>query len=156
MRRPRKLKQSRGAAAVEFALVLPLLLTLLLGVWDFGRLVEVDQILTNAAREAGRQVSTAQGSTSAVQQVVTNYMARSGISTTGMTITVTNLTSSSRNDPTTAQQLDQYQLVVTLPSNNVRLVLLNNLLGTSTLKASITWLSMADIPLNVSSTIPTS
>lgn len=44
----------RGAAAVEFALVLPVLLFLLLGIFEFGRIYNVQISLTNAAREGAR------------------------------------------------------------------------------------------------------
>ena len=44
-----------GAAAVEFALVAPLLVMLVLGMIEFGRMMMVEQILTNAAREGARK-----------------------------------------------------------------------------------------------------
>jgi len=44
----------RGAAIVEFAVVLPLLLVLLFGIIDFGWVFMVRQTLTNAAREGCR------------------------------------------------------------------------------------------------------
>lgn len=44
----------RGAAAVEFAIVLPVLLTLLLGIMEFGRAFNTQISLTNAAREGVR------------------------------------------------------------------------------------------------------
>ncbi len=44
----------RGNAAVEFALVLPLLLTLLLGMIDYGYVYFTQLTLTNAAREGAR------------------------------------------------------------------------------------------------------
>jgi Flp pilus assembly protein TadG len=44
----------RGAAAVEFALVLPILLTLTMGAIDWGYYFFVDQMVTNAAREGAR------------------------------------------------------------------------------------------------------
>jgi Flp pilus assembly protein TadG len=46
--------RQRGAAAVEFALVLPLLLTLVLGVIDWGWFFFIDQLVTNCAREGAR------------------------------------------------------------------------------------------------------
>lgn len=48
------LKNERGAAAVEFALVLPLLLLILLGIFEFGRLFNIQLVTSNAAREAAR------------------------------------------------------------------------------------------------------
>jgi Flp pilus assembly protein TadG len=44
----------RGLAIVEFALVMPLLLLLVLGVIEFGRLWNVRHVLTDAAREGTR------------------------------------------------------------------------------------------------------
>lgn len=44
----------RGAAAVEFALVLPLLLILIFGIIDFGRMLNAKITLTEAAREGSR------------------------------------------------------------------------------------------------------
>jgi len=44
----------RGAAAVEFALVLPVLLILVLGIVEFGRAYNVQTTLSAAAREGVR------------------------------------------------------------------------------------------------------
>jgi Flp pilus assembly protein TadG len=49
--------QERGAAAVEFALVLPLLLVILLGIIDFGLYFYNDLQLTHVARDAARYLS---------------------------------------------------------------------------------------------------
>ncbi len=50
-RYPRK---RRGATLVEFAVVLPLLLAILMGIVEFGWVFTVRQTLTNAAREGCR------------------------------------------------------------------------------------------------------
>lgn len=47
-------QSERGAAAVEFAIVLPLLLTLLLGIVEFSRAFNAQVTLTSAAREGVR------------------------------------------------------------------------------------------------------
>jgi Flp pilus assembly protein TadG len=47
-------RSSRGQSLVEFALVIPLFLTLLFTVVDFGRVVWANDSLANAAREAAR------------------------------------------------------------------------------------------------------
>ena len=44
----------RGAAAVEFALVLPILLLLVMGIIEFGLIFNSQISLTNAAREGAR------------------------------------------------------------------------------------------------------
>ncbi|SIO31561.1 Flp pilus assembly protein TadG [Singulisphaera sp. GP187] len=144
----------RGAVAVELALVLPLLLTLLLGVWDLGRLIDAVQILNNATREGGRCASTGQVSVTEIQQAVLNAMSQAGLVTTGVTVTVTNLTNAANSDPMVADQLDQFEITTTLPSNNVRWIAMNNLLGSNTLTATCRWNSMKDIPLTVPTSIP--
>ena len=47
-------KDETGAAAVEFALVLPILLLLVFGIVDFGRVYNAKVTLTHAAREGVR------------------------------------------------------------------------------------------------------
>lgn len=47
-------RSERGQALVEFAIVLPLLLLLLLGIVDFARAWNVFEVLTDAAREGAR------------------------------------------------------------------------------------------------------
>lgn len=49
--------RDRGASAVEFALVAPLLVALLLGILAFGHAFHVQSVLSNAARDAVRVVS---------------------------------------------------------------------------------------------------
>ena len=46
--------RDRGSAAVEFALLLPVLLLLIFGVIDFGRALNAQITLTQAAREGAR------------------------------------------------------------------------------------------------------
>lgn len=53
MRRPRD--RTRGQAAVEFALIVPIFVLLLLGIFDLGRAVYASSTLNNAAREGARQ-----------------------------------------------------------------------------------------------------
>ncbi len=55
MRRPRGGgAHDRGAVAVEFALLLPVLLLILFGIIDFGRALNAQITLTQAAREGAR------------------------------------------------------------------------------------------------------
>lgn len=48
------IKHERGQSLVEFALVLPVLLVVILGIFEFGRLWMTLNVLTGAAREAVR------------------------------------------------------------------------------------------------------
>jgi len=52
-----KQSNDRGASAVEFALVAPLLLAILLGIIAFGHAFHVQSVLSNAARDAVRVVA---------------------------------------------------------------------------------------------------
>lgn len=54
----RLLRDERGAAAVEFAFVVPVLLVLVCAIIDFGRLLYTANSLTGAAREGGRELAT--------------------------------------------------------------------------------------------------
>ncbi len=47
-------RRRRATAAVEFAVVLPLLITILFGIIEFGWTLMVRQVVTNAAREGTR------------------------------------------------------------------------------------------------------
>jgi hypothetical protein len=48
------MKDQKGAAAVEFAIVLPLLVVLVFGMIEFGILYYNQQVITNASREGAR------------------------------------------------------------------------------------------------------
>jgi Flp pilus assembly protein TadG len=50
-------RSDRGAVAVEFALILPILLTILLGILEFGLAYNAQITITNAAREGARALS---------------------------------------------------------------------------------------------------
>jgi Flp pilus assembly protein TadG len=57
-RRPRRAGWGeRGAAAVEFALVVPILLLLVLGIAEFGRAYNIQTTLSGAAREGVRTMA---------------------------------------------------------------------------------------------------
>lgn len=47
----------RGAAAIEFALILPILVVLVFGVIEFGRVFNAQISITNAAREGARYMA---------------------------------------------------------------------------------------------------
>jgi len=61
MLRTRPARPRRDAAAVvELALLLPFLLVVIIGIWEVGRLIQVQQALNNAAREGTRLAAQGQ------------------------------------------------------------------------------------------------
>ena len=80
----RKFREREGVAAVEAAFVLPIVVTLMLGIWEVGRMIEVTQLVTNAAREgarvaAGGNINGTSVTVSTVQQAVKDYMTSAGL-----------------------------------------------------------------------------
>ena len=53
-RKFRKISAQKGQSLVEFALVLPVFIIVLFGIMEFGRLWEISNVLTSAAREGVR------------------------------------------------------------------------------------------------------
>jgi Flp pilus assembly protein TadG len=66
-------------AAVEFAVVLPLLLLFLLGIVEVGRLVMVGQLATNGSREAARYAVQGSADPAAVEAYARQHLAQTGI-----------------------------------------------------------------------------
>ena len=80
------IRDERGAAAVEFALVAPLLLLLVLGIAEFGRAYNISTTLSAAAREGARTMAL-QNSTSAARAAA--QAAAPGVSLSSSQISVT-------------------------------------------------------------------
>ncbi|MEU4194824.1 TadE/TadG family type IV pilus assembly protein [Kribbella sp. NPDC026611] len=70
----------RGATAVEFALLLPLLLLVVLGIVDFGRMLNAQQNLTQAAREGARLVALGQPNVAGRTQSAATGLSPVGVS----------------------------------------------------------------------------
>lgn len=77
----RNLRSERGAELIEFALVLPLLLMIVLGIVDFGFLFQRMQVVTNAAREGARMAVLPGYATADVQARVRDFVQTGGVPT---------------------------------------------------------------------------
>ena len=75
-----RIKSERGAALLEAAITLPLLLLVAVGIFEFGRAYQTWQILTNAAREGARIAVLSDPSNSNVETRVREYMAAGQLS----------------------------------------------------------------------------
>ncbi|MFO0879257.1 MAG: TadE/TadG family type IV pilus assembly protein [Gemmataceae bacterium] len=155
-----------GVAALEFGLVMPLLVMLLLGLWEMGRAIQVFQTVSNAAREGARQASTAKYTREQVRQSVFEFLQRAGVplsdtlpsssvtlSNTNAVIIVENLTTG--GEVFEATQLDRIQVTVEVPVRNYRWVLANTFLNsTSAVKSVVGFLCTRDVPIAITVDIP--
>ena len=70
----KRFRSQKGAALIEAAVTIPLILLIAVGIFEFGRAYQTWQVLTNAARE-GARLAVISGSTDAdVTTTVRNYM----------------------------------------------------------------------------------
>ena len=77
--RPSVPARRRAAAAVEFAVVAPLLLLFLLGIVEYGRLLMVAQITTNGSREGARYAVQADATPAEVDAYTRTYLTQAGV-----------------------------------------------------------------------------
>ena len=92
--RVRRLSHSEGSALVEFAIALPLLVVLVVGIFDFGAAFNTKQELNNAMREAARfgaaqptndlSNSGVPASVDAIRVLVVSYLQASRINDCGL------------------------------------------------------------------------
>jgi Flp pilus assembly protein TadG len=72
----KRLRCQKGVAAIEFAIVLPLLMMIVFGIIEFGLLMYDKQVITNASREGARiGISDVVVSDAEIEAVVANYVA---------------------------------------------------------------------------------
>ena len=72
-------KNERGAALIEAAITIPVILLICVGIFEFGRAYQTWQVLTNAAREGARQAILIDKTDADVQNTVQNYMKAGGL-----------------------------------------------------------------------------
>jgi Flp pilus assembly protein TadG len=85
MKRPpssRRTASDRGTAAVEFALVLPVLLLIVFGLIDFGRALNAQISLTGAAREGARLAALGYSDADVQSRVTAAAPSLSGVTAT--------------------------------------------------------------------------
>jgi len=104
LRRP-DLRSECGAELIEFALILPVLVLLLAGIFEFGLMFRSFEAVTNAARE-GARVGVLPGYASAdVQNRVGQYLASAGLPG-AFTVNVTDVPISTAAGTFTARSVD--------------------------------------------------
>jgi Flp pilus assembly protein TadG len=156
----------RGVAAVEAAIVMPVLIITMFGVWEVGRLIQVNQVVVNSAREgarlaAGAYVNGTPVTVAMVQQAVRDYMRASGLPAAaynGATITLTCLASPTWVNPSDALPLDRFTVQVSIPTgaafNSMLWSLVYRLSAVNQMSVTVNWVSCTDAKIAVSSVLP--
>jgi hypothetical protein len=112
---------------------------ILSGLWEVGRIVEVQQVLFNAAREAARPAATGQYTNAQVQQVALSYTKfglndTNGTMTQNATVTVSDLTNPG-TDASSVSSLDVIQVVINLPQVTTAATMMSS---------TASWLALTD------------
>jgi Flp pilus assembly protein TadG len=101
----------KGATLVEFAIVVPIYLLLVFGIIEYGRMIMVQQVITNAARE-GARVGVLDNSTSAdVTTAANRFLSPAGISSATISATP--------SPPSSAAYASLVTVTVSVPYNSV-------------------------------------
>jgi Flp pilus assembly protein TadG len=180
MRTRRTTRRRGGSAAVELLVTMPIFFILLVGIWEIGRLVELQQEVNNAAREGARQASSGKYTTAQVQAAVITYLTNAGLAVTdangNANVTVTAVDVTAGNIPlapasytgNVLPQNDHVHVTVAYPMDNARYLTSGGFntknygfvgFGTfvpagTMLNAAADWCVMSDVPISVPTTIP--
>jgi len=175
-------KPRSGVAAVELAFLLIPLLIFWLCVIELSRMIQVDQIVTSATRDAARTAGLAlsiradpstglpksysvtvmdadpavTGSTAlSIEEVVKGHLAAHKIKVdSGIGITFTFLTGDlARTQPHQGEKTDRFRLRVVVPYNNFRWLSITGSMG-GDVSAEVQWRMLVDDPFNVNENIP--
>lgn len=109
----RYLNNNRGQSIVEFALVLPVLVLILCGMMEFGRVFNEALVVTAAAREGARAAAIG-ANDSAIASTVRSFVAPSSDKVPVVVITRQNQASGTR---ITVQVTNQVEIITPLISN---------------------------------------
>jgi Flp pilus assembly protein TadG len=171
-----------GTAAVEFAAVMTFVLVpLMIGLWEMGRVVHVQQVVANGAREGARlaaqantinstgsttQIMTAVGPTNAAQTpnvkaAVMQYLSGAGLSKlTWNDVTVTFAFTSGNTaltDPYQGSKGQKFGVTVTLNQAALDKCLWTalGLVKPSSVTYTVNWQIMVDDPFSINANLPT-
>jgi Flp pilus assembly protein TadG len=87
----RLIRNERGAALIEAAVTIPIILLISVGILEFAMAFQTWQVLTNAARE-GARVAVIEGSTETqIKDAVHNYLVIGNIEKAGVRVATVNV-----------------------------------------------------------------
>ncbi|MEX0978656.1 MAG: TadE/TadG family type IV pilus assembly protein [Pirellulales bacterium] len=138
----------------------------MLGIWEVGRMIQVQQILANSAREgarlaAGGYVNSTPVTKTMVQQAVRDYLQASGLpsaAVSGAQIDLTCLVSPPWVDPSDALPLDKFQVTVKIPAgapfDSLRWSFVTRLTSKTEMEAIVDWVSLNNVEITVDTQLP--
>lgn len=114
-------KQEKGQAMIEMVLILPLILFIMAGAFDFGRVIHAYVVVENAAREAAFAGAAAQESDSSLRALIDAELLRGGVTggTAASTITYQNKGSPSAQTVIVNLTYDFPLVILVLPISSV-------------------------------------
>ena len=173
------LKRSRtrdGVAALEVAIITAFFLVpLMIGVWEVGRMVQVQQIVSNSARQGARMAAqgftldsqgnltqvTASGSYPDVYDAVYQYLYAAGLTnlqkgdvTVQFKFLAPRSDGTTPTDPYLGEKGEPFSVTVTVPWNKVQWVNLG-LVNPTNITYTVYWQMLMDAPFTVNDTLPT-
>jgi Flp pilus assembly protein TadG len=113
----KRMRNEKGAALLEAAITVPIILLISVGIFEFGRAYQTWQVLTNAARE-GARIAVLTGTTDAdVTTRVRNYMQAGSLPNYGTAkVTITRNVALTGPDTGSSIQIDYpFQFMVLNP-----------------------------------------
>jgi len=113
----KRMRSEQGAALLEAAITVPIILLISVGIFEFGRAYQTWQVLTNAARE-GARIAVLTGTTDAdVTTRVRNYMQSGSLPNYGTAkVTITRNVALTGPDTGSSIQIDYpFQFMVLNP-----------------------------------------
>jgi Na+-transporting methylmalonyl-CoA/oxaloacetate decarboxylase gamma subunit len=159
----------RGVAVLEMAIILPVLLLLIVGMYELSQLVRIRQVLDAATRDAARQaslgqrpVNTADPSNPAlgtVKDVIQGYLSLQGFNVDGLQVAVTGTGGGADLDPRTLNSsiggaIGRFRLTATIPYDNDgsgagnRLISIPmKIISVPTITSTAEWYSMKNFPI---------
>jgi len=176
MRLVHRQRQRRGVAAVELGVVFgAVIVPLLLGLWELGRMIEVKQAVSASAREGARlaaqgftlngvgtptQIRVSTGSPNVRDLVYMDLVAAgfTNLQKSDVTVTFAFLAPTSTGvwptEPFQGEKGQPFSLTVSVPWNKLRWVNLG-LVNPSTISSTVTWRMLMDEPFVVDTSLPT-
>lgn len=109
------IRSEKGSATLEFAVVLPAILLILVSIIEFGRVFMVYQMVTSAAREGARMAVLPGADNAKVMERINEELTHAGLAADSVTFTPADVETADQNDPVTVQVQINYESIAMVP-----------------------------------------